>query len=101
MLRDGRAAVHSMISRRVTITGFNLSSYRDCLSKWNRAVQGMFWQCHQVGSHRCLEVHYEDLVLHPRASLQRVLSFLEIDWHEGVLHHEEAIGKPGGVSLSR
>ncbi|XP_076140128.1 protein-tyrosine sulfotransferase 2 [Alosa pseudoharengus] len=101
MLRDGRASVHSMISRRVSITGFNLSSYRDCLSKWNRAIQGMFWQCQQVGTHRCLEVHYEDLVLHPRASLERVLRFLEMDWHEGVLHHEDAIGKPGGVSLSR
>ncbi|XP_012670131.2 protein-tyrosine sulfotransferase 2 [Clupea harengus] len=101
MLRDGRATVHSMISRRVTISGFNLSSYRDCLTKWNRAVQSMFSQCSQVGSHRCLEVHYEDLVLHPRATLQRVLNFLEIEWHEGVLHHEEAIGQPGGVSLSR
>ncbi|KAL2099858.1 hypothetical protein ACEWY4_004252 [Coilia grayii] len=101
MLRDGRASVHSMISRHVTISGFNLSSYRDCLSKWNRAVQSMFQQCSQVGSARCLELHYEDLVLHPRASLQRVLRFLDIRWHEGVLHHEEAIGQPGGVSLSR
>ncbi|XP_062409694.1 protein-tyrosine sulfotransferase 2 [Sardina pilchardus] len=101
MLRDGRASVHSMISRRVSITGFNLSSYRDCLTKWNRAVQGMFWQCQQVGARRCLEVHYEDLVLHPRASMERVLRFLETDWHEGVLHHEDAVGQPGGVSLSR
>lgn len=28
MVRDGRATVHSIISRKVTITGFDLSSYR-------------------------------------------------------------------------
>jgi hypothetical protein len=34
MIRDGRASVHSIISRKVTITGFNLNSYKDCLIKW-------------------------------------------------------------------
>eukprot|EP00063_Salmo_salar_P019428 XP_013994263.1 PREDICTED: protein-tyrosine sulfotransferase 2-like [Salmo salar] len=101
MLRDGRAAVHSMISRRVTIGGFDLSSYRDCLAKWSRATQAMLTQCTQVGSKRCLAVRYESLVLHPRSTLQTVLTFLGLPWHEGVLHHEEAIGKPGGVSLSK
>jgi hypothetical protein len=46
-------------------------------------------------------VRYERLVLHPRSTLQTVLKFLGLPWHEGVLHHEEAIGKPGGVSLSK
>ncbi|XP_048877102.1 protein-tyrosine sulfotransferase 2 [Brienomyrus brachyistius] len=101
MLRDGRAAVHSMISRRVTIAGFDLSSYRDCLSKWNHAVEAMLAQCMQVGSARCMTVRYESLVLQPRATLQAVLHFLDVPWHEGVLHHEEAIGQLGGVSLSR
>lgn len=101
MLRDGRASVHSMISRRVTIAGFDLSSYRDCLTKWSSAIQAMLSQCMAVGSRRCLTVRYEDLVLRPRTSMQRVLLFLQSPWHEGVLHHEEAIGQPGGVSLSR
>ncbi|XP_064163995.1 protein-tyrosine sulfotransferase 2 [Anguilla rostrata] len=101
MLRDGRAAVHSMISRRVTIAGFDLSSYRDCLTKWSRAVESMLAQCVQVGAGRCLTVRYESLVLQPRATMQGVLRFLGMPWHEGVLHHEDAIGQPGGVSLSR
>ncbi|MFT7817717.1 protein-tyrosine sulfotransferase 2-like [Arapaima gigas] len=101
MIRDGRAAVHSMISRRVTIAGFDLSSYRDCLTKWSRAVEAMLAQCTQVGSRRCMTVRYESLVLQPRATLQGVLRFLGVPWHEGVLHHEDAIGQPGGVSLSR
>ncbi|KAG9353550.1 hypothetical protein JZ751_011668 [Albula glossodonta] len=82
MLRDGRAAVHSMISRRVTIAGFDLSSYRDCLSKWSRAVESMLAQCQQVGPERCLTVRYESLVLQPRATLEGVLRFLEVPWHE-------------------
>ncbi|KAJ7988377.1 hypothetical protein DPEC_G00322920 [Dallia pectoralis] len=100
MLRDGRAAVHSMISRHVTIGGFDLSSYRDCLIKWSQVTQAMLAQCSQVGDHRCLAVKYESLVLHPRSTMQTILRFLDLPWHEGVLHHEQAIGKPGGVSLS-
>jgi hypothetical protein len=31
MLRDGRATVHSIISRKVTITGFDLKNPKQCL----------------------------------------------------------------------
>jgi len=61
----------------------------------------MLSQCMAVSQRRCMVVRYEDLVLQPRATMQRVLHFLKSPWHEGVLHHEEAIGRPGGVSLSR
>ncbi|XP_051541112.1 protein-tyrosine sulfotransferase 2-like [Myxocyprinus asiaticus] len=101
MLRDGRASVHSMISRRVSIGGFNLSSYRDCLTKWSNAIEVMLSQCMMVGHHRCMTVRYEDLVLQPRATMKSVLRFLNTPWHEAVLHHEETIGQLGGVSLSR
>ncbi|XP_047001331.1 protein-tyrosine sulfotransferase-like [Schistocerca americana] len=101
MLRDGRATVHSIISRKVTITGFDLSSYRQCLGKWNSAVQVMHGQCREVGPARCLMVPYEQLVLHPRLWMARVLAFLDVPWNESVLHHDQLINKPGGVVLSR
>lgn len=101
MVRDGRASVHSMITRKVTIAGFDLSSYRDCLAKWNKAIEAMYAQCLEVGRARCLPVFYEQLVLHPRRSLQRILDFLGVAWSDSVLHHEDLIGKPGGVSLSK
>ncbi|XP_066545598.1 protein-tyrosine sulfotransferase 2 isoform X2 [Amia ocellicauda] len=101
MIRDGRAAVHSMISRKVTIAGFDLGSYRDCLGKWSRAVEVMVTQCERVGEARCLAVRYEALVLRPRDTLSTVLRFLQLPWDEAVLHHEDAIGQPGGVALSR
>ncbi|XP_069827298.1 protein-tyrosine sulfotransferase 1 isoform X2 [Dendropsophus ebraccatus] len=101
MVRDGRASVHSMISRKVTIAGFDLNSYRDCLTKWNRAIETMYNQCIEVGYDRCMMVHYEQLVLHPERWMKTLLKFLTIPWNDAVLHHEEMIGKAGGVSLSK
>uniref|UniRef100_A0A8V5GKA0 Protein-tyrosine sulfotransferase n=1 Tax=Melopsittacus undulatus TaxID=13146 RepID=A0A8V5GKA0_MELUD len=101
MVRDGRASVHSMITRKVTIAGFDLNSYRDCLTKWNKAIEVMYSQCLEIGRSRCLPVYYEQLVLHPEQSMHTIMKFLDISWSDTVLHHEELIGKPGGVSLSK
>lgn len=101
MVRDARATVHSIISRKVTITNFDLSSYRQCLQRWNTAVQTMHQQCHALGSSVCLRVPYEQLVLQPRRWLRLVSSFLRLPWHPAMLHHENTINKPGGVSLSK
>ncbi|XP_043282896.1 protein-tyrosine sulfotransferase [Venturia canescens] len=101
MVRDGRATVHSIISRKVTITGFDLTSYRQCLIKWNNAISAMHEQCKEVGSDKCLMVRYEQLVLHPREWMEKILLFLDVPWNEAVLHHEEFINKPGGVPLSK
>uniref|UniRef100_A0A0B7ADI3 Protein-tyrosine sulfotransferase n=1 Tax=Arion vulgaris TaxID=1028688 RepID=A0A0B7ADI3_9EUPU len=101
MIRDGRAVVHSMITRKVTISGFDLTSYRKCLQKWNTAVETMYGQCLHVGPYRCLPVYYEQLVLHPKEWMVRILEFLNIPWNESVLHHEEFVGKPGGIALSK
>uniref|UniRef100_A0A3B3SLL3 Protein-tyrosine sulfotransferase n=1 Tax=Paramormyrops kingsleyae TaxID=1676925 RepID=A0A3B3SLL3_9TELE len=100
MIRDGRASVHSMISRKVTIAGFDLGSYRDCLTKWNRAIETMYTQCLEAAD-KCLPMHYEQLVLHPEKWMRTLLRFLDIPWNDAVLHHEELIGKAGGVSLSK
>ncbi|WKY00373.1 hypothetical protein Q1695_014880 [Nippostrongylus brasiliensis] len=97
MIRDGRATVHSIITRKVTITGFDLSSYRQCLTKWNSAISIMNEQCNSVGD-KCLKVYYEQLVLHPEPQLRRILEFLNLPWNSSVLHHEQFIGK--AISLS-
>uniref|UniRef100_F6TW46 Protein-tyrosine sulfotransferase n=1 Tax=Ciona intestinalis TaxID=7719 RepID=F6TW46_CIOIN len=91
MLRDGRATAHSIISRKVTISGFDINSYstRDVLTKWNRAIETMFVQCNEVGSKNCLPVHYEQLVLHPAAETRNILKFLSVPWNEAVLNHEK------------
>ncbi len=101
MIRDGRATVHSIISRKVTIKGFDNKSYRGALQDWNRAIDNMYSQCLAVGPKRCLPVHYEQLVLHPEKEMKKILDFLHVDWDERVIHHEKTIGHAGGVSLSK
>lgn len=101
MIRDGRAVVHSIISRSVTISGFDLRNFRSCLEKWNSAMENMYYLCMKAGSSRCLPVYYEQLVLHPEEVMRKVLGFLDIPWDDVILHHEELINKPGGISLSR
>lgn len=58
MVRDGRATVHSIISRKVTITGFDLTSYRQCMQKWNHAIEVMHDQCKEIGKERCMMVSF-------------------------------------------
>lgn len=93
MIRDGRSTVHSIISRKVTITGFNLGSYKDCLMRWNSIIESMYAQCIDVGPETCMPVYYEQLVLHPERNMRAILKFLNIPFNEAVLHHEEYIGK--------
>ena len=100
MVRDGRATVHSLISRNITVTGFDLTSYRKCLQMWNLVVSGMNDQCQMLGDQKCMKVPYEQLVLHPRKWMEKILSFLDLEWTEDVLHHEEQINKPNGICLS-
>ena len=101
MVRDGRATVHSIMSRKITIKGFNLKTFRGALQDWNKAIASMYQQCLHMGKHRCLLVHYEQLVLHPKAEMTKVLKFLDIPWDDVVLHHEQTVGKAGGISLSK
>nr|XP_039252059.1 protein-tyrosine sulfotransferase 2-like [Styela clava] len=89
MLRDGRATAHSIISRKVTIAGFDITSYRDVLTKWNKAMELINGQCQQVGTKYCLPVHYEKLVLQPLSETKRIFKFLNIPWSENVMHHEK------------
>lgn len=99
MLRDGRATVHSMITRKVTVTGFNLNSYRESLARWSLIIENMYAQCMLVGPARCMPVYYEKLVLNPEPEMRKILEFLNISWNEAVLHHEKYIGDE--ISLSK
>lgn len=101
MIRDGRAVVHSIITRKVTISGFDLSDYRQCMTKWNSAMQAMHNQCETLGPSNCLPVYYEQMVLKPELWLRKILEFLDVPWNDSVLNHEKLIDKPGGISLSK
>jgi len=100
MMRDGRAVINSVVSRKVSISGYQLDNPRQCLGRWNTVVQNMNEQCNKIGSQRCMIVYYEQLVLHPKRWMTLILDFLDLPWEESVLHHEEKINKPGGVRVS-
>ncbi|XP_075249543.1 protein-tyrosine sulfotransferase 2-like [Convolutriloba macropyga] len=99
MIRDGRATAHSIITRKVTISGFDITSYRDVLTKWNRAISEMWKQCEEVGPDSCMPVWYEQLVLQPNRTIHNIVSFLGIPWENTMLHHQDVVGK--NISLSK
>ena len=100
MVRDARAVIHSVITRKVTISGFKLDDPRQCLGRWNNIVKTMMEECNKIGPRRCMVVHYEQLVLHPRNWISLILDFLDLPWEDSVLHHEKNINQPGGVRVS-
>lgn len=99
MIRDPRAVVHSVMTRKVTITGFSMTDYRLNFKLWNKGVEVMHEQCLNVTSNKCLMVFYEQLVLQPVKTIRMILQFLDLPWVEQVLHHEELVGTR--ISLSR
>ncbi|KAH9417150.1 Protein-tyrosine sulfotransferase [Dermatophagoides pteronyssinus] len=93
MIRDGRAVVHSIISRKVTISGFDLNDYRDCLKKMEHSHDS-------YGPEKCFPVYYEQLVLNPTKWMHKILDFLDVPWNSTVLHHEKLV-EMGDISLSK
>lgn len=85
MVRDGRATVNSIISRKVTITGFDLTSYRQCMTKWNHAIETMHNQCKEIGSDKCMMVSV--LLVRSRKLIQFLCVFLfhNVRWTVGIL----------------
>merc|ERR1711935_105157 len=98
MVRDARSVAHSIITRKVTITGYDLSSYPDVIGKWNQANTLMWEQCKMLGPQYCLPVHYEHLVLEKEKVLRSIAQFLNLEWNDALAHHEEHIGSE--ISLS-
>ena len=65
--------------------------------QWGRAIQQMYDQCKEVGPKYCMQVKYEDLVLHPRPTLKKILKFADLEWTENVMEHQKHMGD---ISLS-
>ena len=57
MVRDGRATVHSIITKNVSITGFSRNNYRQCLMRWNATITSFNRACNESGDN-CLRVYF-------------------------------------------
>lgn len=49
MIRDGRSVTHSIISRHITIKGFDMKTYDGALKNWNTALRTMLTVCRDAG----------------------------------------------------
>jgi protein-tyrosine sulfotransferase len=101
MVRDGRAVVHSLMSRKINIRGIKNHSYEHLLNTWSETVSAMARQCSSLIPRQCIFVHYEHLVLFPAQTMKRVMRFVGVDWNDKILHHEQQIGTPMGPVVSR
>lgn len=101
MIRDGRAVVHSLLSRNIIIRGIHNYSYEHLLRTWSDTMTNMAKQCYMLIPHQCIVVHYENLVLFPAQTMKRVMQFVGVEWNDKVLHHEQLIGTPMGPVVSR
>jgi protein-tyrosine sulfotransferase len=101
MIRDGRAVVHSILKRGITITGFPVEDPAQALRSWNNMVERLADMCAALKD-GCLPVQYEQLVLHPRSTMERILAYLDLPWEESVMHHDQYINQEGdrGVRVS-
>ena len=59
------------------------------IGRWSKAVEVMRESCKRLGRDNCLEVRYENLILHPRSSLQKIGEFLDLPWHENMMEHQK------------
>ncbi|ESP01489.1 hypothetical protein LOTGIDRAFT_139716 [Lottia gigantea] len=101
MLRDGRAVVHSLMTRGVTVRGFNIHNQTDCLINWNKLVGEMYAQCVRLGPEICLPVYYEQLILYPEWWMRVILNFLGVPWSSNVLQHDKIVNTARGATLSK
>jgi hypothetical protein len=121
VLRDGRDVAcslrthprHKVVDGKLVPTGA-WKPIAGCARRWVRDIESSrpWW-----GDPRFMTVRYEDLVLDPRPSLERLMKFLGEDWDEGLIAHAaadspfrdatrfaqnpEALGAVSTASLSR
>jgi hypothetical protein len=83
IIRDGRDLAASHFK---TVPDWGYRTVAEAARGWLEVVNG---PRQNAPAGRYLEVRYEDLVLHPRTTLERILHYLDIAWDEATLHHTE------------
>ena len=91
MIRDARPVILSIQKRGVLLGGFGQNLIEN-FQNWNSLVEEMNEQCILAGTERCLRVYYEQVVLHPETEMRKILKFLNVEWSDAVLHHEDYFG---------
>ena len=87
MLRDGRAAALSIMTRENKT--LNQKTFFDYITRWNNANKNAYDKCEKIGRTNCIFVKYEDLVTKPEKTIRKVLQFVNIEFEDKFLHHEQ------------
>ena len=87
MVRDGRASAYSRCKAFARTDIFMAK-----LKEWNYRNRVGYPACQKVGKKQCLLVKYEDLVTEPETRIRNVLDFLNIEFSEDFLNHQEFVG---------
>ena len=61
------------------------------ISNWNRANTMGLNRCRNMGAKFCMMVKYESLVNDPEPTIREMCRFLNIEFVEDMLHHDEMI----------
>ena len=61
------------------------------LFQWNNVAGDLLERCKKAGSAICMPVHYENLVLHPRQTLMKIMDFAEMPWNNNLMEHQNHI----------
>jgi len=81
IVRDGRDLAASHLR---TVPSWGYKTIRQAAEGWLQVVS----RPHLVAPHgRYLEIRYEDMVVNPRETTERITDFLGIDWHDAMLRH--------------
>lgn len=94
MVRDGRAVVSSNFEdhfENITNYDLMLPDFDKGMIQWNNLAGGFLEQCKKAGSAICMPVHYENLVLHPRQTLMKIMDFAEMPWNNNLMEHQNHI----------
>lgn len=83
IIRDGRDVVASQMIEHST---WGYSNIEEAAKGWVDIIKK---SRKYAKFYPLLEVRYEDLVTQPKATIQRILKFLGIPWHDDLLRHHE------------
>jgi hypothetical protein len=87
IVRDGRNVALSLVE-----APFGPSNLTEAAAFWRGRVGRGRADGQRLGPRRYLEIHYEDLVADPEATLRAVCGFLDLAWDEAMLRYYERAG---------
>ena len=96
LVRDGRDAAYSLMIQLKE--NLKAEIFRSYLSQWRNFNYQANKACLKLSVKYCLRIKYEDLVLHPEKTLKKIIKFLEEEWTNELLKHENHIGKDISIS---